>query len=404
MRRSNLGLILRHLKDNGGQSRARIAAETGLSKATTSSLIGDLLERHLVTEGELHRAGSVGRPGLALHLDGRHLCGVGLEINVDYLSVNALDLTGEVLLAQTRPIDAAGLEVEEVIDAAAEFVKATQRSLTSRGAAAVALVVAAPGSIDIEAGTVLFAPNIGWRDVELVSRLGRALGRSAPAIYLENDAKLGAVAEFAQVSHSEVRDLLYVTGDVGVGGGIIADGRLVRGFSGFAGEIGHLALDPRRLPCACGRRGCWETMVGLAAFLRLVAEPDDRVCDPQRPLEERLAEIIDRAESGDSRTRAAIDTVARDLGLGVSLLADVLNPRLVVLGGYFAYLADYLVGPVTSHVTERLVSADARCDVRGSTLGLTAAARGGAHLALETVFRDPVNVGQQVDARRFSAK
>ncbi len=392
MRRSNMGLILRHLRDHEGQSRARVAAETGLSKATTSSLIGDLVDRRLVTEGELHRAGSVGRPGLALHLDGRHLCGVGVEINVDYLSVTALDLTREVVLESTRPIDAAGLSVDEVLSEVTGFVQSSLRSLRARGVRPVALVVAAPGSIDIETGTVLFAPNIGWRDVELVKGLRRGLGRGAPPVLLENDAKLGALAEFAEVSHTGVRDLLYITGDVGVGGGIIADGQLVRGFSGFAGEIGHIPLDPQGRACACGRRGCWELLVGLASFLDLVAEPADPVRDTARPLEERLAEIIVRADDGDARVIAAVEAVATGLGVGVSLLADVLNPRQVILGGYFGYLADYLVGPVTAYLTDRLVSPDAACAVSGSTLGLASAARGGAHLALETVFDDPVSM------------
>lgn len=392
MRRSNMGLILRHLRDHEGQSRARVAAETGLSKATTSSLIGDLVDRRLVTEGELHRAGSVGRPGLALHLDGRHLCGVGVEINVDYLSVTALDLTREVVLESTRPIDAAGLSVDEVLSEVTGFVQSSLRSLRARGVRPVALVVAAPGSIDIETGTVLFAPNIGWRDVELVKGLRRGLGRGAPPVLLENDAKLGALAEFAEVSHTGVRDLLYITGDVGVGGGIIADGQLVRGFSGFAGEIGHIPLDPQGRACACGRRGCWELLVGLASFLDLVAEPADPVRDTARPLEERLAEIIVRADNGDARVIAAVEAVATGLGVGVSLLADVLNPRQVILGGYFGYLADYLVGPVTAYLTDRLVSPDAACAVSGSTLGLASAARGGAHLALETVFDDPVSM------------
>jgi len=402
MRRSNMGLILRHLRDHAGQSRARVAAETGLSKATTSSLIGDLVERGLVTEGELHRAGSVGRPGLALHLDGRHLCGVGLEINVDYLSITALDLTGTVLVEATRPIDAAARSVDEVLAEVADFLRSTMKSVRRRGVRTVAVAVAAPGSIDIDTGVVQFAPNVGWRDVALVKGLARRLGRTAPPIFLENDAKLGAVAEYAELSHSGVRDLLYVTGDVGVGGGIITDGRLLRGFSGFAGEIGHLPLDPQPRPCACGRTGCWETMVGLAAFLRLVADPGDPVRDTARALEDRLAEIRSRADHGDERTLAAIGTIAEGLGVGVSFLVDILNPRLVILGGYFAYLADRLVGPVSAYLAGRSMSSEAECAVKGSTLGLTSAARGGAHLALETVFRDPVNVGE-AEARAHSA-
>jgi len=276
----------------------------------------------------------------------------------------------------------------------ADLLTSTMRSGRARGVRTVAIAIAAPGSIDIDTGEVQFAPNIGWQDVALVSGLVRLLGRTAPPVFLENDAKLGALAEYAGVSHSGIRDLLYVTGDVGVGGGIITDGRLLRGFSGFAGEIGHMPMDPQRHPCACGRTGCWETIVGLAAFLRLVGDPGDPVRDTERPLEDRLADINARADREDQRTLAAIETIAEGLGIGVSLLVDILNPRLVILGGYFAFLADRLVGPLTAVLAERRMSPQAECAVSASTLGLTSAARGGAHLALETVFRDPVNVGE----------
>lgn len=388
MRRTNMGLILRHLRDHGGQSRARVASQTGLSKATMSSLIGDLVDRGLVTEGELERGGSVGRPGLALHLDGHHVAGIGLEINVDYLSVTALDLTGQVLVEATRPIDTVVLTVAEVVAAVADLLTTTMKSLKARGVRPVTIAVAAPGSIDPERGRVMFAPNIGWRDVSLVSDLSRRLGRSAPPVVIENDAKLGAVAEHAEVLAAGINDLVYLTGDVGVGGGIIVEGRVLRGASGFAGEVGHIPLDPAMRRCACGRRGCWETMVGLAAFMRLAADPGDPVLDPSRPLEERLGEILLRAEQGDRRTLDALAAIAAGLAAGISLLTDVFDPRLIVLGGYFAFFGEHLLGPIRDILRERALT-DSVPEVSASTLGLTSAARGGAHLALETVFRDP---------------
>ncbi|MEO9151617.1 MAG: ROK family transcriptional regulator [Lapillicoccus sp.] len=388
MRRSNMGLILRHLRDHGGQSRARVAAQTGLSKATMSSLISDLVERGLVTEGELERGGSVGRPGLALHLDGRHVCGVGLEINVDYVSVTALNLTEQVLVESTRPIDTASLSVDEVVSEVADLLTSTMKSLRGRGIRPVTITVAAPGSIDVARGRVMFAPNVGWRDVPLVADLTRRLGRSAPPVILENDAKLGAVAEHSQVSALGVQDLVFLTGDVGVGAGIIVEGRVLRGASGFAGEVGHIPLDPEMRRCACGRLGCWETMIGLGAFLRLVADAGDPVLDVSRPLEERFAEIHGRADAGDPRTLEALRRIAEGVGMGVSLLTDVFDPRLIVLGGYFAFFAEHLVGPVADQIRRRALTTTVP-EVSASRLGLTSAARGGAHLALESVFRDP---------------
>ena len=393
MRRANLGLILRQLRDRGGRSRARLATETGLSKASMSTLIADLVERGLVVEGRPDRLGAVGRPGLTVTLDGRRVCGLGAEISVDYLSLIAVDLAGTAIRETTRPIDAANLPEDEVIARVAELLDEALTSLRTAGIQCVAVTIAAPGFIDSETGVVRLAPNLGWRDVPLVDSVSRLLGQGFPPITAQHDAKLGAVAEHAQLAGRGVHDLLYVSGDVGVGAGIISRDLILRGAHDFAGEIGHLALDPALRQCACGRRGCWETMVGLAAFLRLAADDTDPVRDPRRPLEDRLRELRDRALDGDERTLAALATIAEGLGAGVSMLVDVLDPSVVVLGGYFAWFEEQLVSPVAELVVERRLNATAEvCRVVGSSLGLTSTARGGAHYSLEVVFQDPTVV------------
>lgn len=393
MRRSNLGLLLRHLRDCGPQSRARLAAETGLSKATTSSLIGDLVDRGLVSEGEFEREGAVGRPGMALDLDGSSLCGVGVEINADYLSLTAVSLTGELIVQKSQPIDAAAIVADEVLDAVAVMLASALETLRVRSKRPVAIGVAVPGVIDPKSGLVRLAPNVGWRDVKVVDGLRQRLGDSAPSILLENDAKLGVMAEYAQVFRTGIHDLLYVTGDAGVGGGIIAGGHLVRGSEGFAGEIGHMSLGSGMLACACGRNGCWETVVGLPALLKLVADTGDATTDPSRDLESRLGELLMRADAGDQRTLDGLKAISSELAYGVSVLVDVLNPRRVILGGYFAYFGRYLIEGVRELLADRIMDAGPDgCEVTVSRLGLTAAARGGAHLALETVFQDPTLV------------
>lgn len=390
MRRANMGLILRHLRDRGGRSRARLAAETGLSKATMSTLIADLVDRGLVVEGEPDRAGAVGRPGLTVSLDGRRVCGLGVEINVDYLSLIAVDLSGTVIRESTRPIDAANLPAGDTIARASELLGEALASLGAAGVQCVAITIAAPGFIDSGGGVVRLAPNLGWRDVGLVDEVERLLGQGHPPISIQHDAKLAAVAEHALRAGSGVSDLLYISGDVGVGGGIISGDHILRGAHGSAGEIGHLPLDPAGRQCVCGRRGCWETMVGLAAFLRLAADESDVVHNPGRPLEDRLRELRRRALDGDARTLAALATISEGLGTGVSILVDVLDPGLVVLGGYFAWFEEQLVVPVAGLVLERRLNTTAEvCRVVGSTLGLTSAARGGAHYSLDTVFQDP---------------
>ena len=392
IRRTNLGLVLRLLRDSGARSRARIATDTGLPKATISSLIAELVEHGLVSEGELERDGAVGRPGHAVEIDGRTVCGIGLEVNVDYLSVIALNLRGDLVAEGRTAVDVREAGPAPVLDSAAGLVQDTINTLRQRGIRTLGVTLAAPGMIDLDAGTVSYASNIGWREVAVVDGLRSRLGPSAPPVHLENDAKLGAIAEYLVASAAGIHDLLYLTGETGVGAGIIAGGRLLRGTAGFAGEVGHLPLGPADGPrCACGRTGCWETEVGLAALLRFAADPDDTVCDPSVDLVQRLAELRRRADSGDRRTLAALERIADGLGPGLVLLLDLLNPRLAVLGGYFAYFGDYLVERVRREVDTSVMAPHAGgCEIGLSTLGFTAAARGGACLALDAVYEDPI--------------
>jgi predicted NBD/HSP70 family sugar kinase len=392
VRRSNLGLVLAHLRDSGPRSRARIAHETGLNKATVSSLVAELTDRGLVSAGELHRGGSAGRPGLIVHLDGRAVCGIGVELNVDYVAVLVLDLGGAVLFERRVGLDVPALGVERTLDEVARLVRSAAGAAAARGAAPAGLTLAVPGLVQSSAGVVSLAPNLHWADVPVVEGLRRRLDLGCP-VRVENDANLSALAEWSSGSEARTADLVYLTGEVGVGGGVIIDGRLLRGADGLSGEVGHLPLgDPAEL-CGCGRRGCWETAVGLAALLRAAADPGDPVRDPSRDLETRLAEVADRAEAGDARTLAALASVGTALGVGAAVLINLVNPRVVVLGGYFAVLGRFLLEPLTRELSARVVGPGlAGARVVTSTLGFTAAVRGGAQLALDAVFTDPTLV------------
>ncbi|RBY76293.1 ROK family transcriptional regulator [Blastococcus sp. TF02-09] len=390
VRRGNLGRVLRLLRDEGPRSRARIAEETGLNKATVSSLVAELAERGLVTDGDVDRGGSVGRPGLLVQLDGRAVCAIGVELNVDFVAILVLDLRGDVLLQHRMALDVPALGAEGTLDEVARLVQ--QARAATAHAVPVGLTVAVPGLVRSVDGVVTFAPNLGWRDVPVLAGLTARLAPDHP-VRVENDANLSAIAEWASGPEARTPNLVYLTGEVGVGGGVIVDGRLLRGTAGFAGEVGHNPLGDPSVVCGCGRRGCWETAVGLGALLRAAADPGDPVRDSSRDLETRLAEIAARADAGDRRTLDALAEVGAALGTGAAVLINVVDPEVVLLGGYFAVLGRFLVEPMTEALRRRVFAADrAGARVVLSTLGFTAAVRGGAHVALESVFDDPALV------------
>jgi predicted NBD/HSP70 family sugar kinase len=392
VRRHNLAVVLTHLRDNGPRSRARVADETGLNKATVSSLVAELVERRLVREGETER-GAVGRPGQAIALEGDHVVALAAEVNVDFIAALAMNLRGDVVAERRVPLDTAGSDPGPVLTELAALVKRVATPLQRAGARAAGLAVAVPGLVETATGILDDAPNLRWSKVRVRDELDERLRGLDVEIRVENEANVGALAELAARSGPPVRNLLLLNGAAGVGGGIVSDGRLLRGEHGFAGEVGHLRVDPAGRRCGCGRRGCWETVVGLHALLAAAASRNDPVRDAALDVAERLAELDRRATAGHARTVAALGEVATWLALGAGMLVNVLDPEVLVLGGWFAALGHHLAGPVEADLAAHVYAPGAAgCRVECSTLGFSAALRGGALQVLDGVFADPTSV------------
>ena len=385
LRRGNLALLVRTLREHGALSRAQLAVRSGLSKATVSSLVTDLEARGLVHDAGVS-AGGQGRPGQLVDLRPDSVCGIGLDVHVDHVGVLVADLGGEVLFQRKTVVDVPALGPERTLDQLAQLVTEAMAGLKN----AIGVTVSVPGLVDTDAGTVPFSPRLRWRDVAVVDGLAARTGLPLDQIVVDNDANLGAMAELATM---DVADLVYLTGDFGIGSGVIADGRLIRGVGGFAGEIGHMAMDQLGPYCSCGRRGCWETQVGLGALLHACADPDDPIRDPALDLDQRMRTIRTRAEQHDRRTLDALHKIGISLGVGVSYLVNLLNPAVVVLGGYFAALPEWLVEPIRNQVVAHVLAPGAGgARVVGSRLGFTAAPTGGALASLRRVLEDPTVV------------
>jgi len=391
VRRHNLALVLGRLRSDGPRSRATLAAETGLTRSTVSSLVGELVARGLVAEGATAR-GAVGRPSQQVDLDGGGFHTVGAEVNLHYLAVTALNLRSEVVAERFVPIDAARLGADVVLRRLAGLVLDVTGALGRTGSELVGTTVAVPGLVEQSTGRVLSAPNLGWSETPVAATMRGLLGEAGPLL-LDNEANLAARAEVG-TDRRRVRDLVLLTGGVGVGAGVVAGGTLLRGVHGFAGEVGHMQLDPGGRRCGCGRRGCWETLVGLDALLVAAADEDDPVRDPALDVRGRLETLRQRAEAGDARTLEALDVTAGWLGAGAGVLVNLFNPELLVLGGYFAVLGPWLATPVADTLHERVFAPrSGGCRVEPSTLGYPAASRGGALEAQARVFADPTAVG-----------
>ncbi|TDO48653.1 putative NBD/HSP70 family sugar kinase [Kribbella sp. VKM Ac-2527] len=399
LRRNNLSVVLRHVRAAGPRSRARIAADTGLNKATVSSLVAELVERGLLREGQAEiERGALGRPGQLVELDGSSVCGVGAEINVDYLAVAALDLSGGVVLEHRVPLDVAHQDPSTTLDRLADLIREAVAAVDARGGQTAGVTLAVPGLVQSATGSLKLAPNLGWNEVPVVDEMRARLGDPAYPFRVDNEANLAALAEYSELKKdtgNQADDLVLLTGAIGVGGGVVSDGHLLRGGHGFSGEVGHMPVAPAGRTCGCGRTGCWETVVGLTTLLNKATDADDPVRDPSLDVERRLAEITRRAEAGDARTLGALADVGTWLGIGGAILVNILNPDVLVLGGYFASLGPWLQEPLESAIRDRVIAPEGGgCRVVQSELGFAAAVRGGAQISLDQVFLDPTLIGR----------
>ncbi|WP_133852449.1 ROK family transcriptional regulator [Labedaea rhizosphaerae] len=386
LRRGNLALVLRALRAHGPLSRAQLAARCGLAKATVSSLVTDLGLRGLVHETGAAVPGQ-GRPGqqVALRPDGAH--GLGLDVHADHVGVAVIDLTGAVVHQARVALDVPAAGPARAMDALAELARQV-------GQEPVGVTVSVPGLVDTDAGAVTIAPRLRWQGVAVADELAARTGFALDLIAVGNDANLGAQAESEAMPN--VHDLAYVNGDFGVGGALVADGRLIRGSLGYAGEIGHMPMDPFGATCSCGRRGCWESQVGLAALLHACADPTDPVHDPSLDLASRMRLIRERAEQGDRRTLDALHATGSSLAIGVSIVVNLVNPAVVVLGGYFAALPEWLIEPVRDQVVATtLAPGGGGVRIVGSRLDFAEAA---ALAGLRRVFADPAIVPMREEA------
>ncbi len=408
VRRHNLGLVVRHIARQGARSRATIAAETGLNKATVSSLVDELIERGLLVESSPVNLGSVGRPARGVQLAGDGIAGVGLEVGEHHLTALAVDFTGVLRHRTVVSHDNRGSDPREIVGELAGLAVEALDALKAQQLTPVGVTVALPGLVDISRGILFVAPNLGWSEVPVADLLRERLGSVGFPIRADNDANLGALRELWEGVGRQLRDFVYLYGEIGtgVGAGIVVGAELFRGRNGFGGELGHMRLTRRGRLCSCGSRGCLEVLAGWDGLRRLAGlgpyEPGEGRDDDARQT------IIERARRGESRTMQALSEIARWLSMSLASAVNLLNPQAVVLGGYYAEFADWLVPRIKRELAQHVLGAEwSTCPVLVSDLGGEAAVRGAAALSLHEVLADPAVVGRRplgTPARRRSGR
>ncbi|HEY7224740.1 MAG TPA: ROK family transcriptional regulator [Micromonosporaceae bacterium] len=399
LREANLALVLRHIGADGAITRADLAARTGLTRATVSGLVDELMAGGLVSAvpaGSLHlrRRGEpsrqhpgAGRPATGLALATTGPAGLGLEINVDYLAACALDLTGATRVLQVQRRDQRGRRPTRVLADLAGLAARVREAATRDGLRVAGIVVGVPGLVNGD-GMVRVAPNLDWHNVDVGTTLRDAPGlhgegSDALALTVENEANLAALAELH--AHSDPSpSFVHISGEIGVGAGLVLQGRLLRGPRGYGGELGHVTISPDGPRCRCGARGCLEAYTNQEALLRaagLLSTVEDV------PPVERLREL---AGAGDAAVLRALADAGTALGIAAADVVNLVDVDTVVLGGIFAPLTPWLAPAVSRELTARTVTAAwAPVTVRAAALGTTATVVGAAGSVVRAIRESP---------------
>lgn len=381
VRRSNLALVLTMLHRHGARSRSQIVASTGLNRSTVGDLVSELVNLGLARESAGVGQG-VGRPSLVVEPVAEAAVVVALDIRVER-SVASLYGLGGVLLARHERRH----HQPSFATLVRQVAELTQRVL-SRAPAESAWVgtgVGVPGVVRTEDGLVRFAPNLGWVDVPLGRDLSEALSNRSgwsPPLLVRNDADLGARAEHLRGAARGADTLVFLTGDIGIGGGMLIDGRPLTGAGGYGGEFGHMRVNPRGTVCRCGSRGCWETEIGRLALTQHAGVEEDF----------DVATLLQQAEAGDRPAQAAFERVADWLGIGLANLVNIVNPQVVVLGGHLRHVYEHSGPRVDREVGRALTAAREQVRVSATDLGGDATLIGAGELAFAALLEDPVGI------------
>ena len=381
LRDHNLTLIYRQIAAAGSRpvSRADIATSTGLTRATVSRIVEELIHGKLVAEMAPEPRSGAGRPPTGLRLSREGPAGLGLEVRENYLASCIVDLTGTVRHRAISAGDYASQRPEEVLAAIAAMADSAIAGAHDDNMTVVGATLAVPGLVDGRR-LVRFAPRLGWRDVDAGQVLADALPALAGPVTVDNEANLAALGEM-YAGEEQLTHFLYVSGDTAIGAGIVIDGQLMRGARGWSGELGHVRVDRDGPACHCGSRGCLEGYAGFDAFRRA----GDLPVSP-----ELVAAIAALADAGSPAVLAALDRGALALGTVLAGLVNVFDFNTIILGGGYAVLASWLTDTVQSVLDARVITTRwGAVEVRPALLGPDAAVIGAALTVVEAVRRHP---------------
>jgi predicted NBD/HSP70 family sugar kinase len=379
MRELNQALVLSLVRQEGHISRAEIAKRTNLSRSTVSNIINELIDANRIHEVQ-KGVSRGGRRPILLELNYRSHWAIGVELATTYLNLIITDLKAVVLHQQSVAFDINAGPDQAVAQVRQLVCDAIERTQIDPGRVA-GIGIGVPGPLTYATGKTIAPPIMpGWSGVSLRERFAEAL--QLP-VSVDNDANLGALAEYLWGVGQGVRHMAYLYLGTGVGAGLVLNGAIYRGEIGSAGEIGHITIDEDGPQCSCGSYGCLEAMVSVPRLLEQAAALNGGAL-------RTLDEIVHSMHNGDHTVAQLFRTSGTHLGVAVANLLNLTNPGLVVLGGPLAAAGAVLIDTVSTVARQRALAISAEhCQIVAGALGADAVALGAASQIIQGVFSPP---------------
>ena len=381
LRAHNLSLALRHILANPGAiNRAGIAAQTGISRATMSRLVDELIATGLVEESDDKLStGGRGRPTSVLSPASGTVIALGLQVNISVLGAYLVDLSGNVLARETLEGDFSGSDPQATLRKLARMGRRVLHAGREEGTVFLGSALALPGLVSGD--TLVTAPNLGWKNIPF-DELTHPL-HDLHVTLIANEADLAAFA----VAHPRPgvpegpASFIYVSGEVGIGGGLVINHQPLSGAHGWSGEIGHICVEPQGNVCSCGARGCLETIAGLKALCRAAGLED-----------ESSARELTQLAGHSAKAQDALANAGHALGQALAGVVNTVDISQVYLGGLVAETALYLLPTLHEELETRVLQAPwyaPAIDILPSSEDLSL--RGGAFQILERILDDPIH-------------
>ncbi len=387
LREANRARIIGSLTRHGRLTQVELAHLTGLSPATVSNIVKELVVAGVVATRTTVRTG---RRAIEVQLARQIGLVVGLHFSSRHLRVAVADV-GHTVVAENRVPLALDHRQDSEFDRAQLLVSDMLDSIDASFADVLAAGLAVPAPLDSRTGQIS-TPGLlrGWDGVALASTLSRRMG---VAVFADNEGHLGALAESRFGAARDARGAAYLRLGHTISAGLIIDGRVFRGVSGKAGQIGHLTIDENGPLCRCGSRGCLDTLAGGPALVDLFRD------DPGM---QRVHDVLVHADRGDAAARRVIADAGRHIGVAAASLSNLFDPDVVVIGGELAEAGELLLGPLR-HAMDRsaLRSSTGLPEVVAGELGERAELMGTIAFAVENAgVAVPAPAAPSADASR----